>query len=428
MSGLFNFTINSKQDLKFISKESIINNLYINCNCKLDGYYCTNIYVNAEVILINCIVDESIIIDNPKNFLLIRNCMIGNIKCQNIGNFNLSLHIEHNIIYENILIQNFCSNNKNISIYIYQNQIDKQVLIYNNNIEMSDAAICISSNRFSNDSDTHIYADKTKIIDVKDNYSLDGFKIKYIDFKNFDNYSGYNRKKLGNGVSFYVMENVYHKKHIAPNKILKVKNISQYISYENDPALKTGCEATACAIALSYILDKTITKNEMASYMKICDPGTISFWDAFIGDIYNDGWGCMSPVSVEVINKYLIANNLDKEYYVFNSTNMPLYELLEFVNSGNPVIVWCTMGNKERMYHKKHGSTIWDIDGEKIYWPGNDHSLVIAGYSYTYNKIYLADPESNNTELISRDIYEFENRFMELYSQSIVILKKKHTR
>ena len=33
MLGLFDFTINSKQDLKFISKDSKIGNLYVNYNC-----------------------------------------------------------------------------------------------------------------------------------------------------------------------------------------------------------------------------------------------------------------------------------------------------------------------------------------------------------------------------------------------------------
>lgn len=427
MLGLFNFTINSKEDLRFISKDSKIENLFVNYNCKLDGFYCTNIYVNAEVELLNCIVDKDIIIDKPKHFLLIRNCMLGGIKCSNLGLFDLSLHIEHNIIYDDIIFKEFNKENKNVNIYIYQNEISN-IAIYNNTLELKDAAICISSNRFVINSETSIYAETKETIDVKDNYYLDDYKLKFIDFKQFDNYSGYNRNKLGNYRSFFVLESEFHKKHIVPNKILRVKNIPQYISNENDPALKTGCEATACAIALNYVLNKNITKNDMLPYMKMAEPGKASFWDAFIGDIYNDGWGCMSSVSVSAINSYLKANNLDNEYYVFNATNTPLYELLEFVNSKIPVIIWCTMGNKDHMYHKLHGSTKWNVNGETLYWPGNDHSAVIAGYSYTYGKIYLADPEHNNEELISRNIYEFENRFMELYSQSVVILKKKHSR
>ena len=47
---------------------------------------------------------------------------------------------------------------------------------------------------------------------------------------------------------------------------------------------------------------------------------------------------------------------------------------------------------------------------------------------FTYGKIYLADPEENSERIIDRDIYEFENRFTELYSQSILVLKKRATR
>ena len=293
---------------------------------------------------------------------------------------------------------------------------------------LSDCAITVSCNRFVEKSTKYIIAEHPEFIDVKDNYITDEYKIKFLKLKEFDNHSGYNRSYLGNSLSLFVYENNYRRKQVTPNKILKVKNIPQYITNGNDLALKTGCEATACAILLSYILNKNITKNEMASYMKMGEPGKDSFWDSFIGDIYNDGWGCMSSVSVNALNNYLKANNLQDMYYVINTTNMPLYELLSFVSSGIPVIVWCTMGNKGHMYHKKHGSTIWDINGKKLYWPGNDHSLVIVGYSFTYGKIYLADPEENSERIIDSDIYEFENRFTELYSQSILVLKKRATR
>ena len=136
----------------------------------------------------------------------------------------------------------------------------------------------------------------------------------------------------------------------------------------------------------------------------------------------------MSPCIVDVLDNFLLDNNLSDKYYVFNTTNMPLYELFQFVNSGIPVILWCTMGTKDLMYHKKHGSTIWKINNEELYWPGNDHCVVLAGYSYTLGKVYLADPENDTENLTARDMYEFENRFMELYSQSVVILKKKATR
>lgn len=425
MNKLFDYTINHKQDLKFISKDSKIRNLYVNCNCEIDGLYCSNIHISTNVSVINCVVDNEIIINNPDKFILIRNCKIDSIILNNIGLNDTSIHIEHNIIHGNITLASFQRINKNVTIYIYQNEINNKVIINNDNLVSSDAAITIAANRFPNFNQQSLYAATYEGIDVKDNYYLDGYNINFINFNNFPNYTGYNRYLLSTYQSYYVLENKFSFKHIAKTKVLKVLNIPQYISLPDDPALQTGCEATACAIALSYILDKQISKNTFADFMKQNEPGTVSFWESFIGDIYNDGWGCMSPVSVDTINKYLIANKLEKDYEVINTTNTPLYELLPFINRGIPIIVWCTMGNNEKMYHKKFGSTKWEINNQKLYWPGNDHSLVIVGYNLATNKIYLADPEVDSSKIRERNIFEFENRFVELYSQSVLILKKK---
>ena len=83
------------------------------------------------------------------------------------------------------------------------------------------------------------------------------------------------------------------------------------------------------------------------------------------------------------------------------------------------------MGNDEGMYHRKYGSTKWEINNKKLYWPGRDHSLVIVGYNILKQEIYLADPEVNSFKIRTRNIYELENRFSELYSQSIVVKIEK---
>lgn len=430
MVGLSNFEINSKEDLKFISKGVKVQNVHINIKCRIDGYYFENVYINEECILINCIIEDEVVIKNSNKFILIRNCMIGNLKCYDVGNKDSSIHIEHNIIYDGVVFDKFNGLGKNVTIYVYQNQLDSKLIINNNGSDELTCAMCVACNRFPDTNQNNIVAAKPEYIDVKDNYWLDNFKIKFIKFKNFKNYSGYNRKYLGTAMSLFVLESEFKLKKIEPNRFMKIKNILQHSSSENDPALKAGCEVASCAIVLNYILKQQITKNEMASYMEMKEPGEASFWDAFIGDIYNDGFGCMSSVSVKAINKYLKDNGFDKDYYVINTTNMPLYELLGFVNSKIPVIVWCTMGNSERMYHKKNGSTKWDINGKKLYWPGNEHCVVIAGYSFTRGTIYLIDPENDDDRFMfkERNLYEFENRFTELYSQSILILKKRNTR
>ena len=48
MIGMSNFEINSKEDLKFISKGVKIQNIHVNCKCRLDGYYFENVYINEE--------------------------------------------------------------------------------------------------------------------------------------------------------------------------------------------------------------------------------------------------------------------------------------------------------------------------------------------------------------------------------------------
>ena len=133
MIGMSNFEINSKEDLKFISKGVKIQNIHVNCKCRLDGYYFENVYINEECIIINCIVEEEVVIKNPNKFILIRNCMIGNMKCFNIGNKDASIHIEHNIIYDGMIFDRFNNFEKNVTIYVYQNQLDSPVIIKNNN-------------------------------------------------------------------------------------------------------------------------------------------------------------------------------------------------------------------------------------------------------------------------------------------------------
>ena len=44
---------------------------------------------------------------------------------------------------------------------------------------------------------------------------------------------------------------------------------------------------------------------------------------------------------------------------------------------------------------------------------------------YNKQEIYLADPEVNSFKIRTRNIYELENRFSELYSQSIVVKIEK---
>ena len=258
MVGLANFKINSKEDLKFISKGVKIQNVHVNVKCRLDGYYFENLYINEECIIINCIIEEKVVISKPNKFILIRNCMIGNLKCVDVGKNDTSIHIEHNIIYDGVVFEKFSDLGKNVSIYVYQNQLDSKISINNISVNESTCAMCVACNRFSTVNQNNIVAEIPEYIDVKDNYCLNNYKIKFIDFKKFPNYSGYNRKHLGTAMSLFVLESEFKLKKIEPNRYMKIKNIPQYVSNDNDPALQTGCEATSCAIALNYILKQLL--------------------------------------------------------------------------------------------------------------------------------------------------------------------------
>ena len=203
---------------------------------------------------------------------------------------------------------------------------------------------------------------------------------------------------------------------------LNVKNIPQYLGTADDPALYVGCEATAVAASLSYILNKDIKKKETASLMPQDLDIKESFWDYFIGDIVKDGWGCMSPVSVKTIKNYFKKYNI-KDFEVYNLTGLPFYLLFQFLKAKYPLPIWATMGNDKEMYKVKYGSTIFKTIFGELYWPGNDHSLSLVGYDLEKNEVYLADPEVNGIELRTRKLIEFENRYTELYAQAILIRK-----
>lgn len=214
---------------------------------------------------------------------------------------------------------------------------------------------------------------------------------------------------------------------LKPYVKLDVKNICQYTGNELDPILQTGCEITSATILVNYIFHKNYNKNQLVPYLEFAMKNEKSFWDAFIGDIYHDGWGCMSPVIEKALNKFLITNQLDKEFQVINHTSTPLINLLSYLDLNIPVLAYATMGNETTMYSRRYASTVFTLENSStIAWPGNDHAVVILGYNLNKNEIYLADPELGNNEIRIRNLTLFENRFTQLYKQSIVIVKKNN--
>ena len=367
-----------------------------------------NLVINFSTVIINCKINGKITINNPSGFILLKNNILtSTLEIKDVNN-DLSLHIEDNklndVIFKSI---NANSNAHNITIFIKNNIFNGPLVLTKSPLNESDAMITIISNMFNK----NIVNESDYVLFVDNNIKEISHCLKY---------TGYDSLLFTNNkipISNFILNKNY--------TLLPVENIPQYVSFENDPALKTGCEATSCAILLSFLLNEKITKGTLASFMSQKEEGTESFWKAFIGDIYNDGYGCMSPVSVKALEEYLKYYQSNIKYKIYNLTSTPLYQLLKLVEENNPVIIWTTMGNDEGMYHRKYGSTKWEINNKKLYWPGRDHSLVIVGYNILKQEIYLADPEVNSFKIRTRNIYELENRFSELYSQSIVVKIEK---
>lgn len=179
---------------------------------------------------------------------------------------------------------------------------------------------------------------------------------------------------------------------------LDVPIISQY------PELPTGCEITSLTILLNYLgynIDKTtLAKN----YLDYTYSTSITFSDAFIGNPFNnDGYGCFAPVIEKAAKKYLTSIN--SNYNVQNKTGTELENLLVEVANQHPIIVWTSMSLVDI-----HNKLVWTLsDGTKVYWPENEHVVVISGYNLENQTITVIDPMKGKGD------YPL-NRFQKIYN------------
>lgn len=418
------YELNQKKDIICIKKTSF-NKITINAFCIIDAITVDTLIINSPCLIINSEINQ-LIINQPKNQIILKNNIINCVKITNLGIYDFSLHLENNELLKQINLQSFFNHNTNTTIYFNHNKLHIPIHFDSSFTVGYQGTVTIYHNYYLGTGELvdTIYPDG---ILFKDNYIYQKQQLIYLDNEQYTKYTGYNQKYIQLALKpFQFLDYQMVRKTIDIPKYqrLNVENIPQYISNPNDPALMVGCEATACAIAVSYLLKQKITKNTLATYMPQAKPNEKSFWEAFIGDIYQDGWGCMSSVSVITLQSFLKAHQLENKYEVLNLTNTSLYDLFPYLSNNLPIIVWATMGNEHQMEHKKYGSTIFNLNDKPLYWPGRDHCLVIAGYNLLTNEIFLADPEQNNTLQRTRNILEFENRFAELYSQSIVIIPK----
>ena len=205
----------------------------------------------------------------------------------------------------------------------------------------------------------------------------------------------------------------------SANQTIPMENIYQY----SEPALPTGCEATALASCLNYY-GFDVTKNDIADkYIKKVlfseKNGEIIGGDPekeFAGDPNSENaYGCFSGCIVDAANKYFAETGSSSSARTVKfDTPEQMYKLLE---SGKPVLIWST---------KFMWETVWTdswktADGKVINWLCNEHCYVLTGMSADRSRVYVADPMTDTNELLDYDSEEFLRHYRELGSHAVVI-------
>ncbi len=195
---------------------------------------------------------------------------------------------------------------------------------------------------------------------------------------------------------------------ISDNRVqLEAESILQ------NPELPTGCEVTSLTMALRFA-GYDVSKEELADqFLDKAPPGSVSYKSAFWGDPRQaESFGCYAPVIVKAANKYLASQKSEKTAY--NLTGASLDDLLSEVRMGYPVIVWGSMYIDEEIVF----SYGWDIEGETVTWPSNEHCMLLVGFDLENNSVIVCDP-LNGT--VSYDKGAFQRHYETLEQQAIVI-------
>ncbi|WP_083588828.1 C39 family peptidase [Clostridium sp. Marseille-P3244] len=160
------------------------------------------------------------------------------------------------------------------------------------------------------------------------------------------------------------------------------------------PQLPTGCEITALTMILGYygyVVDKTVMASDYLPVLpaefyqgtdgKLYGP---DMEDHFVGDPASSGYVCGPGAIVAAGNRYLAEQG--SRMRVEDMTGASPETLYRLVARGIPVLVWVTIGMKER----REVQGWYTEDGRYMEWSSNDHGAVLIGYSE--DTVTVADP------------------------------------
>ncbi len=200
---------------------------------------------------------------------------------------------------------------------------------------------------------------------------------------------------------------------------MPMKNIYQY----TEPALPTGCEATALASCLNYYGCK-VTKNEIAD--KYIKKVPFTFKDGefiggdpeveFAGDPNSENaYGCFSGCIIDAANSYFESTGADFVAKRVRFDN--LEQMHKLMEKGQPVLIWSTMFLWESVV-----TDSWKTkDGKQIDWLCNEHCFVLTGMSPSLDQVYVSDPMTDSDKPLYYDAKKFMHYYKKLGSHAVVI-------
>lgn len=184
-----------------------------------------------------------------------------------------------------------------------------------------------------------------------------------------------------------------------------------------NPELPTGCEVTSLSMALRY-LGINADKEVLADYyLTKCPYRTGDYRKAFVGDPHSTfAYGCYSEVIEDCAERFLSVQQ-GRSFDVVNITGCTPDRLYACLEMGFPVIVWVTID----MADSFEGASWVDKDtGRTIVWRGNEHCVLLTGYSASRDTVYINDPLKGSVGC-SKAL--FEQRFEEMESQAVFIVQ-----
>lgn len=175
-----------------------------------------------------------------------------------------------------------------------------------------------------------------------------------------------------NGKKGFVSGNYVQAVHSSSTFTMNVPLVLQ------NPELPAGCEVTSLDMALRYKgvqIDK-ITLAKKMPYTNTLDPNK-----GYVGSPFNGTGYTINPVKLQDLAKIYRPASAD-------ITGASIASIENEVRSGNPVLVWFTIGYVDVINHYIYQN------GQRYWWPQPLHCIVVTGASPT--NFYINDPLNGN--------------------------------